>query len=319
MVQLEAFLISERSRAAHLFQTDQARSAGGKETRPIGADVEILANILRFYDRKRSWTDDAHVAFDNVYQLRQLINIRAPQKFADFRQTVIVVDRSKTRRFGVFEHGAQFINDEDASILPCAALKKERCTGTFDGDQSHANQNEGSKTNQSRAGACDVDQSLCERVELIARARSRIERHPADLFRLDKGLQWTHSLTEFADVLSEQAQSGLAEISIQRLWGDGSNDNLGLNKVYIHLALLGNKDSTRGGGRPAPPTRKMLESPGVSTRRQTFWIISGRFQAVGLKVTEQTRTAAAFSISHALWWQFTALQACASPQAIKPG
>jgi hypothetical protein len=112
-----------------------------------GFDAEAAAvgdfgKGLDLVERQWARTDEAHVAFDDIEKLRQLIDAEFAQKFAEGENARIAVeleDRSVhlvavfffdlvEQLFGIWHHGTEFPHAERPAIAPRAQLR-EKCRG----------------------------------------------------------------------------------------------------------------------------------------------------------------------------------------------
>src|SRR5207253_9523369 len=101
--------------------------------------VPAIASI-HFLARKRSRSDQRHVAAEDIPELRQLIQAAAAKKLPEPRdprisaqfecRAVLFAERAERCLlfFGVGDHGAELEHDEDTAALANAPLPKEDWT-----------------------------------------------------------------------------------------------------------------------------------------------------------------------------------------------
>ena len=132
------------------------------------AVLELLDEIGTLRPRP----DDRHVAAQHVPELRQLVEIEAPQPAPD-RRAARVVRRAPRRAgfvLGALVHRAELVDLERLAVEPHALLRVEHRTGRRAPDQRRDDEQAGCRQDeQRRAGNRDVDRPLEHAVEAAQR------------------------------------------------------------------------------------------------------------------------------------------------------
>ena len=102
--------------------------AGDSRAHAEAAALPVFVKAFVIPNRKRAGTHQAHIAFEDIEELRQFVDAGAPQKFADGRDTRVIFDlENGPRNFVVFlklghhllgigHHGSELQDEEPALI-----------------------------------------------------------------------------------------------------------------------------------------------------------------------------------------------------------
>lgn len=118
-----------------LLDLGPAGDAGFDSVAPL-IKGDLALKLLYKLDLFGTGTDDAHVALQNIPQLRQLVQAEAAQDTAHGSDTIIIVaGKLGAISLCVNPHGAKFHDAKRASALPDTVLPKQDGTGRADTDQ----------------------------------------------------------------------------------------------------------------------------------------------------------------------------------------
>jgi len=158
-------------------ERDLAAAVDLPQARDAGDDVEALAVLervlLHLLRHGRARTDEAHVADEDVPQLRQLVDAGAADEPADRRDARVVLhleddavlrlvlrEQLGLARLGVLVHAAELVELEMAAVAPDADLAEDDGAGARQPDGRRDAEKDGRQENESEAAADDVHQPL---------------------------------------------------------------------------------------------------------------------------------------------------------------
>src|SRR4051794_6522214 len=124
----------------------------------IEPDAPLEGLIVRHRVRPR--TDERHVAEEHVQELRQLVDVPAPQKAADQRHAIVASARLAEIAVVVDPHGAEFIDPERLLVEAVALLAEHRRAGAVEPDQERDENEERQQQHEAERRADDVEQAL---------------------------------------------------------------------------------------------------------------------------------------------------------------
>lgn len=123
----------------------------------IGIVAYQLGVFLGVIEHVWAWPDDAHVAFDDVYQIGQLVDVGAPHELAEAEQTRVVRGGLPCVALTVDAHGAKLVAHKGAPIEPCASLAEEDGPSTLPLDNQRNEWGEGQGD--------DTDYQCCKHIK----------------------------------------------------------------------------------------------------------------------------------------------------------
>src|SRR5262249_43137071 len=139
-----------------------------------------------FLRKRRPGTDQAHVAAQNVKDLRQFIDAESADDLADGGSTGIAgrleygpvhfVQRFQfdARLFGVVDHGPELVHHELASVQSAAFLFEEHWTAGCQFDEYCSwKHDERSEDQQNKAGEHNVENPANKHEGLVCRRRTK--------------------------------------------------------------------------------------------------------------------------------------------------
>src|SRR5690606_7547085 len=183
IVQVEVNHLVERQVASpvHLPQPGQA----GPHQEPLLLPLLILLDLAR---QGRAWPDEAHIAPQDIDQLRQLVETELPQVFPDAGQARIVrvledpsvttdgPDQLRPLLVRIGDHASELDHAERPAILPEPGLEVEGTTFGVSpdkpGDDQHRKRQDDERTRRDQ----DVERALHDRVPATDRRIAHADR-----------------------------------------------------------------------------------------------------------------------------------------------
>src|SRR5207302_11063490 len=118
----------------------------------------IEADEVRVF---RTRSDQAHLAPENVEQLRQLVELGAPQEPSDSSDApVVAAGYGKAHPVGADDHGPQLVHPERTPVAPDPGAGVESRTAALDPDRERGDGDDGRAQDQPDAGHPDINDSL---------------------------------------------------------------------------------------------------------------------------------------------------------------
>src|SRR5215204_6655868 len=132
--------------------------------------------------------DERHVAEEHVQELRQLVDVPAPQQAAGQRHAIVASGRLADLVVVMNPHGAEFVDPERLLVEAVALLAEVRGAGAVEADQGRDQEKERQQQHEAERRADDVEQALRDDLEECERrARKTERRHVRDLDDLHLG------------------------------------------------------------------------------------------------------------------------------------
>ena len=135
VVQTDALVPVDGSASVHL------RPPG--DARPYGEHLPLVGGVLGkrpgMVGEGRPWADKAHIAFEDIDALRQLIQRKSakdPARPRDAGIVIVAVDAAP-RMLRTHGHGSKLVESKHFLVQPDTLLTKERASLGIQADQEH--------------------------------------------------------------------------------------------------------------------------------------------------------------------------------------
>ena len=160
---LDIFAIKFRfDRNFQFVATIDLRPAGEARADVVGAVFVALFNQIRLVPEGGSRPDDAHLADEDVENLRQFVEARLPQEGADLRNVLLRI--LKQMRWNVMRridlHCTIFQDGEELLVLPDSLLAKKDRAWIADDDAQADDDPEWNQNNDANARQDNVNKSF---------------------------------------------------------------------------------------------------------------------------------------------------------------
>ena len=175
--------------------TVDLRPAGEAGADVVGAVFVALLDEIRLVPQGGARPDDAHLADEDVEDLRQLVEARLPEEGADLRDVLLRILQEVGRDvvWRVDLHRAVFQDGEELLVLPDAPLAEEDRAGVADDDAQSDDDPEGYQHDDADAGQDDVDEAF-----------KKMLVH--DSIQFSKNHEWTRINTKFFEKTTDYTE-----------------------------------------------------------------------------------------------------------------
>lgn len=158
-VVFDAFVPGDGGGAVDLGQA----GAAGADQQPLAFEIIVGGDLI---GQRGPGADDGHFAFEDVDQLRQFIDFRSANEFADGGDLRVVQgDEFLGIGFAAAAHGAELVGPEVFTVPTAAFLDEKDGSGTGQLDQQGHDQQHGAEQQQQSGGHEKVDHAAKGAVE----------------------------------------------------------------------------------------------------------------------------------------------------------